>query len=43
MVGVLAVYSVKGGADLGYLPPHGRQPVRILGHSASPRKKDVQV
>lgn len=43
VVGVLAVYSVQGRADLVDVPLHSRQSVRVFGDGARARQHDVEV
>ena len=43
MVGVLAVYSVQGRADLVDVPLHSRQSVRVFGDGARARQHDVEM
>lgn len=43
MVGVLAIDSVQGRADLVDVPLHRRQPIGVLGDGARARQQDVEV
>lgn len=43
VVGVFAIDSVQGRADLIDVPLHCRQPVRVLGDGARARQHDVEV